>query len=180
VSPFVRQILALMALFASVAACSEPAVLPPPVAQVTVGAQGGTVQLSDGARVVIPPGALSGPVAIGVASTGWAGPVPPGVQRVGATYLLTPHGTQFGEPVALYLPFDVIAASGRAASVRLYMSGDGGTTWEPLPAVPSPLGGLAGGRTPHFSLALPGLPSDGSPIDAETGDTAISECDGCE
>lgn len=79
---------------------------PAPAATV-VGAAGGTVLGLNGARVVIPPGALSANTAIGIEqTTAGSPPLPAGFTVAGAMVAFTPHGTTFAVPVTITLPFD--------------------------------------------------------------------------
>jgi Calx-beta domain/ZU5 domain len=72
-----------------------------------VGAAGGTVLGPNGAKVEIPPGALSTDTAINVApSVAGAPALPSGISAVGQMFAFTPHGTTFAVPVTISLPFD--------------------------------------------------------------------------
>ena len=102
---------AAAALLFALAACgggsdvgSEPAKLP---SGAVVGAAGGTVLGPNGAKVEIPPGALSAGTTISVEQTSAASPpLPAGYSAVGQMFALTPHGTAFSVPATLTLPFD--------------------------------------------------------------------------
>lgn len=72
-----------------------------------VGAAGGTVLGPDGAKVVIPPGALTTDTAIHVdRSSASATALPAGLSAIGEMFAFTPHGTSFLVPVTLTVPFD--------------------------------------------------------------------------
>lgn len=73
-----------------------------------IGSGGGTVSLPDGAKVVIPPGALAAPVTISVSEVplppGTA--LPPGSVLAGKVYSFEPHDLEFALPVMLTLPYN--------------------------------------------------------------------------
>ena len=87
------------------AAGVQPPPLPPP--QTGIGAAGGTVQGPNGAKVVIPPGALTTNVEIKVEMVSTGVPaLPAGLTAAGQVFAFTPHGTSFAVPVTMTLPFD--------------------------------------------------------------------------
>ena len=72
-----------------------------------VGAAGGTVAGPNGAKVVIPAGALASDVTINVAQTSAGSPpLPAGFAALGPMFAFTPHGTSFAMPATVTLPFD--------------------------------------------------------------------------
>ncbi|MCA9670968.1 MAG: hypothetical protein KC503_35470 [Myxococcales bacterium] len=77
----------------------------------TIGPNGGSLRLDDGARLDIPAGALDRDVTFTLARTDVT--LPAGVVKQGSTYQITPEGTQFAKPATLTLPTD---ASLRPAS----------------------------------------------------------------
>lgn len=78
----------------------------PPVGTV-VGAAGGTVLGPNGAKVVIPPGALATDTTINIAQiAASATALPSGFTVLGQMFAFTPHGTTFAVPVTVTLPFD--------------------------------------------------------------------------
>lgn len=93
------------------AACGSGGDTPQPDAQApvtqTVGSAGGTINGPSGIVLTIPPGALAAdtPITIAVDAAG-APPLPSGTASVGSTYSVTPHGTTFGVPVTISVPFD--------------------------------------------------------------------------
>jgi hypothetical protein len=74
---------------------------PPPV----IGASGGTVTESSGATAVFPAGAITTATTFRIASdsTG-APPVPIELTPAGSTFVITPHGGDFAQPVQVKLP----------------------------------------------------------------------------
>ena len=99
-------------LVATLAACgggggeAQPPAPPPPVAAAPViGVAGGTVNEPGGATVVVPAGALETATTIRVAmdSTG-APPLPAGLAAAGNTFVVTPHGGDFAQPVEVRIP----------------------------------------------------------------------------
>ena len=78
-----------------------------PAASTVVGAAGGTVSGPNGAKVVIPPGALATGTTIAITQTSaGAPPLPAGFSVSGQMFAFTPHGTTFALPVTITLPFD--------------------------------------------------------------------------
>ena len=78
-----------------------------PAAGTVVGAAGGTVSGPNGAKLVIPAGALAADTSIAIEQTSAGSPALPGTfTAAGAMYALTPHGTTFAVPVTLTLPLD--------------------------------------------------------------------------
>jgi uncharacterized delta-60 repeat protein len=111
--------LVLAGLIVTLAACgggdgdpgSGAAATPvPPAASAVIGAAGGTVNGPNGARVVIPPGALATDTAITIEQTSAGSPaLPNGLAASGAMFSLTPHGTVFAVAATVTLPFDTAA-----------------------------------------------------------------------
>ena len=78
-----------------------------PPASTIVGPAGGTVNGPNGAKLVIPAGALATDTTIGIAQiAGSATPLPSGFSVSGPVFAFTPHGTTFSVPVTITLPFD--------------------------------------------------------------------------
>ena len=77
-----------------------------------VGAAGGTVSGPNGAKVVIPAGALATNTTINIEQTSaGAPPLPTGVSSFGLMFAFTPHGTRFAAPVTVTVPFDPASVS---------------------------------------------------------------------
>ncbi len=132
------------------------AVDPAPVAKV-VGAEGGEVAHSSGAKLMVPPGA----VPAGVEITVEAAPAPAAVaaigEAVGAALVLGPEGQTFLAPVEIALPVAAEALVGvdPAKELQIVLAPSSGgafvaleTTWD---AATKQL--LA--KTSHFSIAVP-------------------------
>ena len=80
---------------------------PPPPPPVGIGPAGGTVTGSNGARIVVPAGALAQTVNLQITEiAAGSANLPAGVQPASAVYALTPHGTTFAVPVTVSVPFD--------------------------------------------------------------------------
>jgi 6-phosphogluconolactonase (cycloisomerase 2 family) len=72
---------------------------------VTIGAGGGTVTDVNGAAVIVPAGAFTAEATIRVAMDSSGAPVlPEGLVAAGNTYVITPHGGDFGQPVEVRIP----------------------------------------------------------------------------
>src|SRR5687768_5837426 len=81
-----------------------PVVPPPPAPPPVIGAAGGTVTETSGAAVVFPAGAINTDTTFRIASdsTG-APPVPSELTPAGSTFVITPHGGDFAQPVQVKL-----------------------------------------------------------------------------
>lgn len=90
-----------------------------------VGPEGATVVGPDGVQVLVPAGALSEPVTIGIARNAAGAPsTPPGENApASAVYEFTPHGLVFQKPVTIKMP----APAGGAGPV--FMAENGGS-WQ--------------------------------------------------
>ena len=84
-----------------------------------IGAAGGTVAGPNGAKVVIPAGALATDITINIEQTSAGSPpLPSGFSVSGQMFAFTPHGTSFAVPVTLTLPFDPASVpAGRAPAL---------------------------------------------------------------
>ena len=69
-----------------------------------VGASGGTVTEVSGASVIVPAGALTTDTTIRVAMDHGAPALPAGLTGQGNTYVITPHGGNFAQPVQVRIP----------------------------------------------------------------------------
>src|SRR5436190_16479973 len=78
---------------------------PPPSPPPVIGTTGGTITETSGAAVVFPAGAISADTTfrIAVDSTG-APALPAGLTGAGNTYVITPHGGDFAQPVEVRIP----------------------------------------------------------------------------
>jgi Regulator of chromosome condensation (RCC1) repeat/Immunoglobulin I-set domain/ZU5 domain len=84
-------------------ACSSGST--PPPTPPAIGATGGTVSDGSGASVVVPPGALAADTVIRIARDSTGAPaLPTGLNAAGATYVVTPHGGDFAQPVEVRIP----------------------------------------------------------------------------
>ncbi|MBC7379995.1 MAG: hypothetical protein H7346_21510 [Burkholderiaceae bacterium] len=94
-----------------------------------IGPDGGTVEHPQGAKLVIPAGALSSTVSIVIstdaADTGSAPSISSGVTATGAVFALLPHGTTFAGSVTVTVPFDP-ALIPVGVTPRLYKAEPGG------------------------------------------------------
>lgn len=98
----------------------------------TVGSAGGTIAGPNGVVLAIPPNALAADTAITIAvDTGGAPPFPANAPSLGPAYSITPHGTTFGLPVTLTVPFDAAALPAGQEPLLLKTRGDG---WQALVA----------------------------------------------
>lgn len=112
-----------------------------------VGPAGGTVVGDDGARVIVPAGALSNDVEISVsASSSGFQPLP--ALAGGGVYALEPHGLEFALPVTVILPHTL-----NDGEVAMWTSSPGGG-WERLATLDR--GGETSVEVTHFSFFFNG------------------------
>ncbi len=109
----------------------------------TIGPQGGTVRHSSGAAIVVPPGALDGPVELALEAT----EPPSGLPGPAATkaFHLTPDGQTFKKPVQVVLP-----SSGEPAGLAVFTAPSGSSELAELPTFA--LDGQVMAQTVHFSV----------------------------
>ncbi|CAN5530865.1 hypothetical protein BH11PSE7_BH11PSE7_10950 [soil metagenome] len=140
-----------------------------------IGPGGGTVELPQGAKLVIPAGALSGTVSIAIstnaADTGSAPSIASGVTATGAVFALLPHGTTFAGSVTLTVPFDPSLIP-PGVTPRLYKAEPGGGYTE----IPSTVVGTTlVAQISGFSWVQGGISGkpDTPQVLAELDDTAV-------
>ncbi|HEX2882844.1 MAG TPA: hypothetical protein VHO25_25165 [Polyangiaceae bacterium] len=120
----------------------------------TIGDQGGEAEV-DGAKLVVPEGALSEDTEIGVERLSSADAeefldlLGAGQTAASAVYVFTPHGSQFDEPVTITLEYDSNSSS--LAVMRLDDEDD--RTWEAVAGTQFATG-EASFETTHFSLLV--------------------------
>lgn len=119
----------------------------------TIGPAGGTVPGPGGSQVVIPAGALAAPVGIQIATGAAGAPVfaVTGATALGPVYALTPHGTAFGTPATLTIPFDAALVPGGQVA-QLFKAEPGGS-FAPIPA--TVVGTALVAQVTGFSYVLP-------------------------
>ena len=161
---------------ALLAACGGSDDAPPSEVSATIGAAGGTLDGPDGARVVIPPGALARDTLIAIARSDKGGPAggPAGYERNGATYEFTPHDIAFAQPVSIRIP----ATSPPQAGVNEVFRASLDDAWQ---SIGSPVGGgFAEWQSPSFSwytfwaCAIPVPSPDPYPCQMPLGITNIT------
>jgi uncharacterized delta-60 repeat protein len=117
-------------LLLALQACGSAPPVTPPITAI-IGAAGGTLSTSSGATVVIPPGALTGDITIGIEQSSLgAPPLPGGFTTVGQMFAFTPHGQSFAAPVTITLPFN--PASVPAGSTPELYKNNAQNQWEPV------------------------------------------------
>lgn len=128
----------------------------------TVGPAGGTVAASGagdlaGASVVIPPGALSAPTRIVLASAGPLAPPSDGDQPSGPAVDLRPSGILFDVPVSVTLPYDLarIPADAAPGDLRVLVREDDGSSLELLPTAVDEEAGTVTVAAGGFSICIP-------------------------
>lgn len=116
-----------------------------------IGVDGGTVATPTGASVTLPFGAVDQPTSISIHTS--ATGAPRSVGAVSPVYEFGPQAKVFGRPVTVSLPLP--AGVSRAS---IYFSKLGSTTeFEPIGGTIA--NGVITAQTPHFSLAVIGVPS---------------------
>lgn len=126
--------------------------------QQTVGAAGGTVTHPDGAKVVIPAGALAGDVTIGIEATTAAAapPLPPDFNPAGTMFVITPHGQVFSQPVELTVPFSAAQAPPGVRLTFFKTTNGASGPWEEVTGTTSASGTVTG-QVSTFSFGLAGF-----------------------
>jgi hypothetical protein len=144
-------VVVVLAVISALGACSSGGKAPAtmPTASKIIGAQGGTLQATDGhATVTIPAGALAAPVTLTLAP---APSAPTGT--VGAAWSFGPDGTTFTEPVKLELDVDMSAMPAGVDPSWLTVARLENGQWNPLVASFVPAGSTkAVALTRHFSV----------------------------
>jgi uncharacterized delta-60 repeat protein len=169
-----RFALVSVGLLLALQACGGPPVTPPVTA--IIGAAGGTLSTSSGAKVVIPPGALVGDITIGIEQTSAGSPaLPTGFATVGQMFAFTPHGQTFAVPVTITLPFNpaLVPAGG---TPQLYKN-NAQNQWEPVVGAAFGPGSVSGSVT-GFSFPVVVVPSSftvGGTVTGLTGSGLILE-----
>ena len=124
----------VLALLAACGGGDGPAPAPTE-ASALIGPAGGTLDGPDGARVVVPAGALSADTTITIAkrSTGAPTVLPDGFTESGDVYEFTPHDILFKQPVTLRVP----VTADPQATVQPVMRASFGEPWMALPVTPA-------------------------------------------
>jgi len=154
---------ALLWLAVLLSACGggddAPAPAPTEVSAV-IGPAGGTLEGPDGARVVIPAGALSADTTITIArrDTGAPTVTPDGFTANGAVYEFTPHDILFKQPVTMRVPFSV----NPQATAQDVLRASFGEPWTPLQVTPA--NGFAEWQSASFSWYWPMACATSTPI----------------
>jgi hypothetical protein len=120
-------------------------------------AQGMTLRLDGGAAVSVPPGVVPDGVTLGIRELAGADVIPfvarlsPMDRPASAPYVLTPHGTQFEEPVEVSLP---IAVGMRHELLQVsWLADESDTTWKSL-GLAHVVGQAVVVRMNHFSVLM--------------------------
>jgi len=142
-----------------------------------VGPDGGTFLFTGGVLLVVPPGALSKKVTIGVSVSSQE--LPDDAVAVTGVFDLAPAGTKFSKSVVVRLPLvspeDVEAD--KWALVKGFVGGDG--QFETVPAWPDLASGLAWVQLSHFSAVFAGYGQQGSTcLSFELCNGKDDDCDG--
>jgi 6-phosphogluconolactonase len=119
----------------------------------SIGTAGGTATGNYGAEIIIPAGALTSTLEIGMARDSTNAPAftLPDIDFAGAPYELTPHGTTFAVPVTVRIPFDPTQVPDDAKPT-LYKAETGGV----FAAIPTTVdGNMLVANISSFSWVLP-------------------------
>lgn len=145
-------------LAASVAACGggggDEQAGPPASSESVIGAAGGTVSDASGAAVVVvPAGALTTGTTLRVAMDSTSAPaLPTALGAAGNTYVVTPHGGEFAQPVQVGIPVGAVALQPNQV-LKLAKAQPGGE-WELLDDS-SVQGGVLSAKVGSFSYFMP-------------------------
>lgn len=139
-------------------------------------AGGGSLALSDGTSISIPPGALASDTTIALSNAPSA-PAPAQVTAVGPVVLLGPEGTTFSSAATVTLPFDParLPAGASTSQVRIYTAPAGSSSYVLLGGSLADATHVAA-RTMHFSvfvaaIAAPQWPARPAAPTAQAGDS---------
>lgn len=146
-------------------------------ASALIGPAGGTVVGSEGARIVVPAGALAAPTTIAIEQTTAGAPaLPGGFVAAGKMFAFTPHGTTFAVPVTITIPID--PSSVPAGASGSFYKTDGAGAWQRI-AGATVSGNVVSAEVTSFSFgafgsAPPVIPASQQPQNAaiSVGDTA--------
>ena len=126
---------------------------PTVVGEMTIGASGGTLVASDGVRIEVPPGAVSGATTfrVTVLPTS-AADVPDGVSTLGDHIRLEPLGVTFALPVVVTMPVpsSLPGGNGGILLMRRPVTDTGVGAWSPLASAHRSVATIAA-RTTSFS-----------------------------
>jgi alpha-tubulin suppressor-like RCC1 family protein len=102
-------------------------------ASALIGPAGGTINGSDGAKIVVPAGALATPTTLAIEQTTAGAPaLPSGFVAAGKMFAFTPHGTTFTAPVTITIPIDPSGVpAGQSGS---FYKTDGAGGWQRVAA----------------------------------------------
>ncbi len=142
-----------------------------------VGPEGGTFLFPGGVLLVVPAGAVSKEVTIGI-SEGTA-TFPEGVTPVCGVFELSPSGTKFAKPVVVRLPLSdpQSVESEKWPLVKGYLGS--GSEFEVVPAWPDLGTGLVWVQLSHFSAVFAGFTDGGSScLGFELCNGKDDDCDG--
>lgn len=120
-----------------------------------VGPEGGTIELSDGASIRLPAGAVPEGVKVMADIVEDSAAPPSGLQVMGKVYAFLPHGTHFEKPVTISIP------ASRAANGVFTLDDDDDTSWQQVPSTTAE-NGFHSIRVDHISLFAELEPLDGT------------------
>jgi hypothetical protein len=153
----------------------------------SVGSEGGTVALS-GAKVYIPPNALSAEEFIDLKVVPLPKALPAGYMAAGPCVSFTPEGVTFSQQATIYLPYEdanndgIVDGKGvpeTKVKVLYYNQAAGAWEWMPMQGCEED-GNLALAQTGHFSTYLAVIDTgDATPLDpgTDTGTTSLTSGD---
>lgn len=86
----------------------------------SIGPAGGTLEHPQGAKLIVPAGALGTTVELSISSRNAPPPEELGAVPIGAAFVLGPEGQQFEQPVQVVLPYDPSqVTAGQTAEIRI-------------------------------------------------------------
>lgn len=137
----------------------------PPAPQSGIGPAGGTVTGPGGAKVIVPPNALSQQTDIAVTqSSAGAPPLPAGVTPVGEMFAFTPHGTTFASPVTVTVPFEP-AQVPAGATLTLLKTNATQTGWEEVAGATVEGSSMSGSVSAFSWILVSRLPPPPPPVE---------------
>ncbi|XXF75665.1 IPT/TIG domain-containing protein [Myxococcaceae bacterium GXIMD 01537] len=158
--------LVLASLFLVLTGCPKPEEEAQTVSAL-MGPEGGTLTHPAGAVLVVPPGALSAPVSLTLATAPTPNSQALNATPVGPAFLLGPEGLGFARPVQLTLPFDATQVPTQPGVARVFTAPRGSNDFVQLVTSTGDLTVTA--STLHFSAFVPAAPLAASALSITTG-----------
>lgn len=155
-------------VFVALSACPPPTPALRPVDTTTVkqvvGAAGGSLVHPTGAKLVVPPGALSADVELSLTGAAAPDPAQTGAPAVGQAFVLGPEGQTFATPLSIEVPVDPALVQQRGAGVdelRLRLAPQSTMQFVELATTADTERKVLTAQLTHFSIIVPVVSGSG-------------------